>query len=157
MTSPALPPLAEPADVAVLLGRALDAQETALAETLLATVLRRIQVRIPDLAERIADGKINPDAVIAVQAAAVARVLKNPDGYRSEGAGEFSYTIDTRAAAGFLTILDDEWAELGVSRTAFATPVTDGYAAARMGVTDPSKLFQYAWPARDDLAQWWFP
>lgn len=156
MTTPGLPPLATPADVGVLLGRSLDAQETALAETLLATVLRRIQARIPDLAERIADGKISEDAVIAVQAAAVARVLKNPDGYRSEGAGEFSYTIDTRAAAGFLTILDEEWAELGVSRGAFAAPVTDGYAAARMGVSDPSKLFQYAWPAYDDLAPRWF-
>lgn len=150
MTSPELPPLATPADVEVLLGRSLDEQEAALAETLLATTLRRILARIPDLADRIADGRLTAEAVISVQATAVARVLKNPDGYRSEGAGEFSYTIDTRAAAGFLIILDDEWTELGVSRVGWAAPITDGYAASRVG--DPSRWFQYGWPAQDDLS-----
>lgn len=103
------------ADVTARLGRPLNADETDsdLVETLIGDAENMVRVRLPG---RVLDpGTIDVGSVKQVVANAVARVLRNPDGYRSESAGGVSYTIDTRAAAGFLTILADEWLLLGLS------------------------------------------
>jgi len=102
--------LATPADVGVQMMRDLSDQETALALALLDTVERR-------LARRVSDLLTNADkaaTVIDVEAAAVARVLKNADGFRSESDGDYNFTRDVRVASGFLLILDEEWLDLGV-------------------------------------------
>jgi Gp19/Gp15/Gp42-like protein len=113
-------------DVAARLGRDLDEAEQRLAAVLLDDAEQRIRARIPDLDERVNASEHYRALVVSVEAAAVVRVLRNPGGYRSETDGNYSYQLDTRAAAGFLTILDEEWALLGASHGAFtATPYLD--------------------------------
>lgn len=104
-------PMTSPAHVAARLGRALTPDEEDLVTTLLADAERTIASRAPGRSLAALD----LEDVQRVAATAVVRVLRNPDGYRSEAAGGVSYTIDTRAAAGFLTILDEEWALLGLT------------------------------------------
>lgn len=101
-----------PSDVGARLGRDITSDELDLVETLIEDAERLV-------ARRTTGGVIDPQVidpllVKQVVASAVARVLRNPDGYRSESAGGVSYTLDTRAAAGFLTILADEWTLLGL-------------------------------------------
>lgn len=143
-----LPPLEE---IAARLGRTLDEQEEKLVAVLAADALRLIKAKVPSFSERLASGVLEPGSVRMVIANAIVRVLKNPDGYRSESMGGMSYTIDTRAAAGFLTILGDEWKFLGVGQSAgFLAPSTDGYAESRFG--RPDLWFQWGWPAHNDLS-----
>ncbi len=125
-------------DVAARLGRDLDDAEQRLAAVLLDDVEHRLRARIADLDERVAASDHYRALVVSVEAAAVVRVLRNPGGYRSETDGNYSYTIDTRAAAGFLTILDEEWALLGAARGAFT-------AVSHLGVRphDPRHLLRY--------------
>lgn len=106
-------PVTTTLDVARRLGRELTPEEEALAFTLAGDAENMIRVRLPG---RVLDGTTTDlDLIPQVVGQAVARVLRNPDGYRSEAAGGVSYTIDTRAAAGFLTILAEEWSLLGLS------------------------------------------
>ncbi|MGH3760256.1 Gp19/Gp15/Gp42 family protein [Actinophytocola sp.] len=107
------------ADVEVRLGRPLTDAERDLAAVLLEDAETVIRVKIPDLDQRIADGRLRRELVVMVEANAVVRVLRNPGGFRSETAGDYSYTLDTRAAAGYLTIPDADWYLLGVRPGAF--------------------------------------
>jgi hypothetical protein len=109
-------PMTTTDDVASRLGRPLTTDEEALASTLIGDVENMIRVRLPG---RVLDGTTADEgSVKQVASAAVARVLRNPDGYRNEAAGGISYTLDSRVAAGFLTILSEEWALLGLSGAA---------------------------------------
>lgn len=101
-----------PQDVASRLGRPLTTDEESTVAVLLADTERMISTRAGGL------DSIDPGALVQVAASAVVRVLRNPEGYRSEGVGGVSYTIDSRVAAGFLTILDEEWALLGLTAPA---------------------------------------
>lgn len=92
-----------------------DAQKTVVA-ALAGDVYRRLLARIPDLEDRAA---ADPDGfgadVIQVQANAVIRVLKNPDGKRQESIDDYSWTRDRAISAGELMVLGSEWALLGVN------------------------------------------
>jgi hypothetical protein len=113
------------ADVEHRMGRPLADPERELSAALLGDAETLLRARIPDLDQR-AQRDDYRRLVVMVEAAAVVRVLRNPGGYRSETAGDYSYTVDTRAAAGYLTVLDDEWRLLGVSPGAFTiTPAVD--------------------------------
>lgn len=111
-------------DVADRLGRPLTDDERDLAAVLLDDAENLIRARIPDLEERVAAGRIRRELVVMIEANAVVRVLRNPGGYRSETAGDYSYTIDTRAAAGYLDIPDTDWRLLGVRPGAFTITPT---------------------------------
>lgn len=116
-------PLATTTDVRNRLGRALASdEETVLAATLLADAEGRLTGRVPTLLLTASDDADYRSRVVAIESEAVARVLRNPDGYRSESTGPFSYQLDTRAAAGFLTILKEEWQALGVSTAGTIAP-----------------------------------
>lgn len=104
-------------DVETRLGRTLTDQEPVLVATLLGDAEVLLASRNPSLLSQASSDPTFRARAVAVEAAAVVRVLRNPEGYRSEQSGPFSYSIDTRAAAGFLTILADEWRQLGVSDT----------------------------------------
>lgn len=148
------PGLATPEDVARWMGRTLSEPERNLAVVLLDGAARKIMARIPDLATKLASGALDIETVIMVQASAVCRVLRNPDGYRSEQAGTFAYQVDSRVAAGFLAILPEEWRDLGVEVSAQLAPAVDAYARARIG--DPALWFQSGWPAIDQVSEpWW--
>lgn len=114
-------PFAETKDVAVSLMAPLDAKQEAYAERLLAWAELLIKRRFPDLT------KLDAEAIIMVESAAVARVLRNPDGTRQESlSGEYQRTIDRSSSDGVLRILDEEWALL--------TPESDGDASGAFSI-----------------------
>lgn len=118
--------LAELTDVEARLGRTVEeTQEQLLALTLLGDAEVRLVMRLPSLLAQAADDDALLARVIAVESAAVVRVLRNPEGFRSEATGPFSYSLDTRAASGFLTILDEEWRQLGLSGAFTIDPTPD--------------------------------
>lgn len=102
------------ADVAALTARELSPEETALVERRLEQVERMIRRRVPDLETQIAAGAIAVEDVEQIEADAVLRVLRNPDGLYSETDGTYSYTFDRSAASGKLEVLPSEWELLGV-------------------------------------------
>ncbi|MBM7771234.1 MULTISPECIES: Gp19/Gp15/Gp42 family protein [Actinokineospora] len=106
---------ANPDDVRARLGRPLTDPERELAAVLLGDAETKIRAHLPDLDARVTTGRIHRDVVVMIEADAVARVLRNPGGYTSETAGDYSYTVDARAAAGYLTIPDTDWRDLGVN------------------------------------------
>lgn len=158
---------ADASDVQARLGRTLAGDEAALAETLAGDVLRRIRRRITDLDLRVAgEGRvpsvlpaIDMEDLKSVQASVVARVIRNPDGYRSENAEGVGYTLDTRAAAGFIYIDADEWDLLGVRKTGKGirslAPATDDYLRERYQFVDPALAFQTVFPAPDLHSEPW--
>lgn len=105
---------AEAADVAALLARELSTEETALIERRLAQVERMILRRIPDLADQIEDETISLADVIDIEAEAVLRLVRNPEGLYSETDGNYSYQFNRETASGKLEILPHEWETLGV-------------------------------------------
>lgn len=112
-----MPNQATSADVASR-WRPLTDAETIVADTLLADAWRMIVRRIPDVEDRMADavsGVTYTADVVMVQANAVMRVLKNPDGMRSESIDDYSWTRDRTLSAGNLQITDDEWELLGAA------------------------------------------
>jgi hypothetical protein len=111
-------------EVEARVGRPLNDGERELAAVLLADAESLIRARVPDLDARISDGRIRRELVVMIEANAVVRVLRNPGGYTSETAGDYSYTIDSRAAAGYLTIPDTDWRLIGVTAGAFTITPT---------------------------------
>ena len=110
--------LATPDDVVYPLLRPLTEAEENYAVRLLDWAETLIKARYPDIAT------LAPTNVIMVEAQAVARVIRNPEGMYQEavGGGEFSGTRDKAGADGVLRILDEEWELLA------PTPVKTGKA-----------------------------
>ena len=102
-------------DVATSLVRALTTDEATCATGLLARAETLILRRIPDLATRITTDDSLEDVVVAVEADAVARVLRNPGGVWQERVDDYSYTRDRAISTGELYISDDEWDRLLVT------------------------------------------
>lgn len=123
-------------DVQVSLGRLLTEDEQTQAEGLLDRVETRIRVRIPTLAERLEDEPDLLDLLIEVEADAVARVLRNPSGLLTEQDGDYAYTRDRSLASGRLSLTDEEWSRLGISKSAF----TIGLSLGRTFDEEPSSL-----------------
>ncbi|WP_339125405.1 Gp19/Gp15/Gp42 family protein [Pseudonocardia sp. D17] len=111
--------LAQTTDVATALRRPLTTDETPFVSAQLGLVEARLLARLPGLLTRADAEPEYATLVRGIEAEAVARVLRNSDGYRQESIGPWSATLDTRVAAGFLTILDEEWALLGAGGGAF--------------------------------------
>lgn len=106
-------------DVETRLGRPLSTEEQTQATTLLADAEILIKARIPDLADKIAENEIDTATVVMVEASAVVRLMRNPDGFIAESDGDYSYQKDKRLATGALSILEHEWALLGISKGIF--------------------------------------
>ncbi|MCV7224454.1 phage Gp19/Gp15/Gp42 family protein [Mycolicibacterium komossense] len=118
------------ADVQAIAGRELSTEEIALATRRLAQVERMIVRRVPDLAGQTEAGEIDRQDVIDIEAEAVLRVLRNPEGIRSETDGTYGYQLSSEAADNRLRILPEEWLTLGIK---------------------PSKMFQIS-PGRGGVA-----
>ena len=113
-------------DVEDRFGETLSGTQITQVNVWLADVERRLRRRIPDLDDRAA---LDPDylaEVISVESEAVIRILKNPDGFRAEAEGSYSYSTDVRTSSGFMLILEDEWTRLGASG-AFTIRTNRGY------------------------------
>ena len=101
-------------DIADRLGRELDEQEATIVGVRLDDVEELIFQRIPDLGQKIADGKVRERLVVMVECEAVMRLIKNQDGYTSETDGNYTYQISSQVASGRLTVEPYEWSLLGV-------------------------------------------
>lgn len=110
---------AQPEDVESRLGRPLTTEEATQTPVLLSDVELLIRSRIPDLDALVESGAILEGLVVMIEANAVVRVLRNPEGFRQEQEGDYMYTRAAATASGALTITDDEWRLLGVSAGAF--------------------------------------
>lgn len=115
---------AKAVDVQAIYGKSLTTEETALVERRLAQVERMILRRIPDLAEQIDAGDLDEADVIDIEAEAVLRVIRNPDGLFSEQDGSYGYQLSREAADNSLRITAEEWERLGIkpSRMFSITP-----------------------------------
>lgn len=115
---------ASASDVVVRWGKAEVEQEILdLIDVRLDDVERQIRKRIPDLDTQVADADYLAD-VKQVEADAVLRLVRNPDGYLSETDGNYTYMLRQDLSTGKLELLPEEWDTLGVtrSRIAFLTP-----------------------------------
>jgi hypothetical protein len=106
--------LATASDVQAVSGRTLSTEETALVNRRLEQVERMIVRRIPDLLEQIDAGALDGADVVDIEAEAVLRVVRNPDGLYSENDGQYGYQLSREAADNSLRILPEEWQTLGI-------------------------------------------
>jgi uncharacterized protein YcaQ len=122
---------AQAADVQAVLGRTLTAEETALVDRRLAQVERMILRRVPDLAEQIGAGDLDDADVIDIEAEAVLRLIRNPEGYASESDGTYSYQFNRETASDRLEILASEWETLGIKSSRMFSTVPNLVAPVR--------------------------
>ena len=128
-------------DVQVRLGRPItDTAEIAQVNAWLADIEALIKVRIPDLAVRILDGVLDEEVVKLVEAQAVVRKVKNPDGKQNERVDDYSYGLNADAPRGDLFLTDDEWALLLPSTNPSGAFTVRPYGAPDYG--HPSRWFQ---------------
>jgi hypothetical protein len=105
---------AKASDVTTLWAKTPGTEITALINRRLEQVERMLKRRIPDLdAKVLADAVFEAD-VIDIEADAVLRLVRNPDGYMSETDGDYTYMLRSDLASGELTITPQEWEILGV-------------------------------------------
>lgn len=106
--------IATASDVQTLLAKELDTAQTALVERRLDQIERTIIHRIPDLLERVAAGDLDEEDVRDIEAEAVYRVVRNPEGLHSEQDGTYGYQLSREASDNTLRILPEEWERLGI-------------------------------------------
>lgn len=104
--------------------RPLSPDEVATAQARLDDAWELVLHRVPSVEERLADGSLRSGLVIQVLCEMVLRVLRNPEGLRSETTSVDDYshtrTRDTGLASGALSISDEEVALLMPAREAGA-------------------------------------
>ncbi|ABE67339.1 head-to-tail adaptor [Mycobacterium phage Che12] len=103
-------------DVVTLWAKEPEPEVMELIERRLAQVERMIKRRIPNLDLKVAADATFQADLIDIEADAVLRLVRNPEGYISETDGAYTYQLQTDLSQGRLTILDDEWTTLGVNR-----------------------------------------
>lgn len=134
---------ASPNDVENRLGRDLDESETTVVATRLEDVELLIRSRIPDLDAKVASGEIPEALLVMIEAEAILRLIRNPDGYTQETDGNYSYTISRDVASGKLGLLDAEWWRLGIGRGIYSiaphVEMPKGYPDTWEVVLEPSR------------------
>jgi hypothetical protein len=116
-------PYASSSDVQSRLGRELTPEETPLVNTRLADAERMIRRRIPDLDAKVTAGTIAEADVVQVEADAVLRLVRNPDGIVSETDGNYTHMISPALVTGKLEITREEWSALGWRKRRMVTLV----------------------------------
>lgn len=86
---------------------------------LLNKIERRLRRKIRRFDDLVAMDPEYKENVIDVECDAAIRVLKNPQGLKSEAEGSYSYSLDPRVASGFLLFTDEEWDLLNPGYRAF--------------------------------------
>lgn len=105
------------ADVCALLMRPVTNSEKEFLPALLERALRMIDRTASQYGIEFKD--LDAGAVKDVQADMVARLVRNPEGLRSENDGQYAYQIDTRSASGRLELTDSDLASLGLFAPSF--------------------------------------
>lgn len=106
-------------DVGIVLLRELTDEETDLATRLLSLAASTLRGKIPNLEFRMSDDVDFDDVVNYVEASAVARILRNPEGYSYEVIGPYAVQ---RPGSGILDTFEftaGDLAKLGVGSGAF--------------------------------------
>ncbi|AYD87049.1 head-to-tail adaptor [Mycobacterium phage NicoleTera] len=103
-------------DVVTLWAKEPEPEVMALIERRLEQVERMIKRRIPNLDLQAATNLTFKADLIDIEADAVLRLVRNPEGYLSETDGAYTYQLASDLSQGKLVILDDEWTTLGVNR-----------------------------------------
>lgn len=88
------------------------------AQTLLDDAETLLLSKVPDLADRVADGRTDARLLAAMLARVVIRVLDNPKGYQSEHAGDVGYSrgsTGSPATAGEVQITRQDLARIGIT------------------------------------------
>lgn len=104
-------------DVEVRFFRGLLPEERDLVEARLGDAEGKIRSRISNLDQKILE---NPDylsTVVRVCADAVIRLIRNPEGFVQETDGNYTYMLSQSSAEGRLTILTEEWQDLGIRKS----------------------------------------
>lgn len=99
-------------DVATQLGRDIpDDLETKQVEAWIQIAEAVIRKRYPNLDRLIADGRIDGKTVDYVEALAVARYARNPEGTTSSSTmiDDYQTTVGTKNAIATISLLDEEW------------------------------------------------
>ena len=78
---------------------------------------RRLLARAKSIPQRVEDGRLAVEDVADVVTDMVLRVVRNPGGYSSEGAGEFNYRIDWAAASGRIQVTREDLTNLGIGQS----------------------------------------
>ncbi len=124
-------PFAAVGDVAAQFGTLTAAQEGLAGHLVRAgSDLLRLRARQAgiDVDAAVRAGTISGEVAALAVANMVLRVLRNPNGLRSETTGPFSRTYDTTAAAGLLVVTDDDLAAVTPAEV-----VPDGLAGLGVG------------------------
>lgn len=101
-------------DVEARLGRELDEAEAQVVSVRLEDAELILRTRVPDLDERIEDGRILEAAVVMIECEMVLRLVRNLEGYTAETDGNYSYQISASVASGRLSVLPSEWGLIGI-------------------------------------------
>lgn len=101
------------ADVATRLGRPItDPGEVAQVQAWLHDAEAVILARIPTLSTLIADGAPTVAMLVMVEANAVIRKIRNPEGYTSETIDDYTYRYNEQVRRGDIFLTDEEWSLL---------------------------------------------
>ena len=101
------------ADVSTRLGRTITtSEETAQVHAWLEDAEAMIRTGIPDLDARVTAGSPLVGTVVMVEANAVIRKIRNPEGYTSETIDDYTYRYNEQVRRGDIFITDEEWALL---------------------------------------------
>ena len=111
-------------DVVTLWAKEPEPEVMILIERRLEQVERLIRRRIPDLDTRVSLSETFEADLIDIEADAVLRLVRNPEGYLSETDGVYTYQLQNDLSTGKLQVLDDEWTILGVYRLSRMSTIT---------------------------------
>lgn len=103
-------------DVVTLWAKEPEPEVMTLIERRLEQVERMIRRRVTDLDTQASESDTFLADLIDIEADAVLRLVRNPEGYMSETDGTYTYQLQSDLSSGKLEILDDEWQTLGVFR-----------------------------------------
>lgn len=94
--------------------RPLTSEETVTAAALLDDAWSLLLARRPSLDDDIAAVAVSTATAVRVVSAMVIRVLRNPEGMRSEQIDDYSYTRDNMLSAGLLYATAEELSDLTI-------------------------------------------
>ncbi|HET6916596.1 MAG TPA: Gp19/Gp15/Gp42 family protein [Acidimicrobiales bacterium] len=116
--------------------RPLSTQENTNAQAFLDDAWAQLITLADNVPADLSSGALDPGLVRSVISAAVLRVMKNPDGNRSESIDDYSWTRDSAVSTGTLYFTDNELALMkGVRPKAVA-----------LGMANDTDRETYWWP-----------
>lgn len=121
-------------DVSTRLGRPIvDDAEVAQVTAWLEDVEALILARFPTLEAAVALGRPSAATVAMIEANAVIRKIKNPDGKVAEGIDDYNYRYNEQSRKGEIFLTDDEWAVLLPDQSSGAWTITPFGSSRRRG------------------------